>query len=65
MVVSPGWLEDVRGLAQVHTHISPFMVHRRLRINRKAAESLLCQLETEGVVGPAGPGHSREVLRHG
>jgi ribosomal protein S25 len=55
-------LDNVRDLAQQHTSISPFMIHRRFRIPAKAAERLLRELHREGVVGKAGPGRSREVL---
>jgi ribosomal protein S25 len=61
--LSPCWLDNVRELAQQHTRISPFMIHRRFRIPRKGAERLLRELQREGVVGPAGPGRSREVLK--
>lgn len=63
--VSPVWLADVRDLARVHSAISPFMIHRRLRIGRRAAESLLRELEREGMVGPRSPGGSREVVNRG
>jgi len=61
--LSPCWLDDVRELAQQHTRISPFMINRRFRIPRPGGERLLRQLEREGIVGPAGPGRSREVLQ--
>jgi ribosomal protein S25 len=61
--LSPCWLDKVRELAQQHTRISPFMIGRRFRIPLPGAERLLRQLEREGIVGPAGPGRSREVLR--
>lgn len=64
MVVSPTWLDKVRELAQEHTAISPFMVHRRFSIPRSAAERLLRELEQEGVVGPSIGDGSRKVLSH-
>lgn len=64
MVVSPTWLDRVRELAQEHTSISPFMVHRRLRIPRRAAERLLRELEKEGLVGPPSQCGGRDVLTH-
>jgi ribosomal protein S25 len=64
MVVSPTWLDKVRELAQEHTAISPFMVHRRFPIPRKAGESLLRILEQEGIVGPRIGDGSRKVLSH-
>lgn len=63
--VSPAWLSEVRELAEVHTAISPAMIHRRLRIPRRAGEALLRDLEREGVVGPRSPGGSREVIGRG
>lgn len=62
---SPAWLENVRELALEHTFISPYMIHRRLRISRKGAEALLQELERQGIVGPRTGDGSREVLVHG
>jgi len=64
MVVSPTWLDRVRELAQEHTAISPFMVHRRFRISRRGAAALLRELERQGVVGPPVGDGSRKVLSH-
>jgi ribosomal protein S25 len=61
--LSPHWLDNVRDLAQQHTRISAFMIHRRFRIPRPGGERLLRQLEREGIVGKASPGGSREVLK--
>lgn len=57
-------LDDVRELAMEHTSISPYMIHRRLRIPRREGEIYLRHLELEGTVGPPGPERSRPVLRH-
>lgn len=65
MVVSPGWLEDVRELVNQHRNVSPYLLRRRLHIPCRAGERLLGELQKEGIVGPAGPGRSREVLHHG
>lgn len=55
----------VRELAEQHTRISTHMIRRRFRISAPVAKRLLRELEWEGVVGPAFPGGSREVLAHG
>jgi hypothetical protein len=57
-------LDDVRDLAMEHTSISPYMIHRRLRIPRTEAEIYLLHLEFEGCVGSPNPERSRPVLRH-
>lgn len=63
-MVSPGWLGDVKAFALEHTSISPQMIHRRFRIDRKSGEALLRELERQGIVGPPVGDGSREVLGH-
>ena len=41
------------------------MLQRRLRIGYPRAARLMDMLEEEGVVGPAGPGGSRDVIADG
>ncbi len=55
-------LEKAKEIASRSTHLSPSMLQRRLRIGYPRAMRLIELLEEEGILGPGGPGMSREVL---
>jgi S-DNA-T family DNA segregation ATPase FtsK/SpoIIIE len=57
--------ERAKALAVEHNRISTSMLQRRLRIGYPRAARLIDMLEEEGVVGPAGPGGSRDVIDSG
>jgi S-DNA-T family DNA segregation ATPase FtsK/SpoIIIE len=54
--------ERAKELAEEHNRISTSLLQRRLRIGYPRAARLVDMLEEAGVVGPPGPGGSREVV---
>ncbi|HEY7271041.1 MAG TPA: DNA translocase FtsK, partial [Dehalococcoidia bacterium] len=57
--------ERAKALAVEHNRVSTSMLQRRLRIGYPRAARLIDMLEEEGVIGPAGPGGSRDVIADG
>ena len=55
-------LDDARDLARRHSRISPSLLQRRLNVGYVKAQRLITVLESEGIVGSALEGESREVL---
>jgi S-DNA-T family DNA segregation ATPase FtsK/SpoIIIE len=54
--------ERAKALAMEHSRVSTSLLQRRLRIGYPRAARLIDMLEEEGIIGPAGPGGSREVM---
>jgi S-DNA-T family DNA segregation ATPase FtsK/SpoIIIE len=54
--------ERAKELAMEHSRVSTSLLQRRLRIGYPRAARLIDMLEEEGIIGPAGPGGSREVI---
>jgi len=55
-------LERARELIAEHSYVSISFLQRRLRIGYNKAATIIETLEEEGLIGPPGPGRSRQVL---